>query len=233
MKAFLVAAGILLSAAAANSAPCLPGSLQSYIDLGMAGCSEGTLQFSNFATAPGLTGATVVDPTQVQVNPGGSALQFTLGDSAGAGELLDLLFRFNVAAPAPLLGTFSLAGASAMGDGAVTGIEDVCFGASFPGSQPSGCPTQSDSLVVFATDGFSDLVASRSFPASSFFDVFVNLTLDGGLSGSASLGSASVRFAPIPEPSTYVLVLSACGLIVLARRRQTLVLRGSLLRRKA
>jgi hypothetical protein len=222
MKALLAAASVLLAAVVTNAAPCLPGSLQSYIDLGAVGCSAGSVQFANFAPAPGLTGATVIDPSEVQVTPGGPAftpnLQFILGEAAGPGELLDLLFRFEVSGSGLSGGSLSLAGATATTDGAVTGIENLCIGGSFSGSEPSGCPGLSDALAAFAIDGFSQLSDSRQFPASSFFDVFVNLTVDGGLTGTATLESATVNFNAVPEPSTFIFVLTALGFAALGRK---------------
>jgi hypothetical protein len=221
MKALLVAASLVLAGAVANAAPCLPGSLQNYIDLGSAGCSAGDIQFTNFAIAPGIFGATIIDPLEVQVTPGGSAflpnLTFGLGVSAGAGDLHDLFFRFNLTGPALTGSRLTLTGAGATGDGVVTGIGNFCLGASFPGNEPTGCPTQSDSLIAFATATDSQLVDSRQLLQSSFFDVFVNLTVDGGPAGTAGLQSGTIEFNAVPEPSTAVLFLTAFGIALFKR----------------
>jgi hypothetical protein len=214
----------VLSCAAISGAPCVPGNLQSFVNLGATGCQVSTVQFSDFTIVPGLTIATPIDPAQVQVTPGGSAMNpmllFTLETTATAGEVFQSFFRFS--ASGPLIGAaISLTPPTATGDAAVTGILDVCPDGSFSGNAPLGCPTSPASLIVFGIDGSSLLSDSANFPASSFFDVFVDLTIDGGASGSAALGSATVGFTSIPEPSAGLLAalgLSALG-VLRARRK--------------
>jgi hypothetical protein len=146
-------------------------------------------------------------------------LLVTLNSSASFGDLFESFFRFR--ADGFLTGAdIGLNSPTAVGDGAVTGVLDVCPGGSFSGGQPIGCPTSPGTAIAFATDGFSGLTDSLSFGPTSFFDVFVDLTIDGGLSGSASLPSASVSIAAIPEPVTEFLIAAGLGLIgiLLARR---------------
>ncbi|MGH9629691.1 MAG: PEP-CTERM sorting domain-containing protein, partial [Bryobacteraceae bacterium] len=102
-------------------------------------------------------------------------------------------------------------------------ILDVCPSGSFSGGAPRGCPTSPASLVVFAIDQSSLLSDSANFPVSSSVDVFVDLTVDGGRSGSVTLNSATVGFSAVPEPSAGLLValgLSAFG-VFRARRRMS------------
>jgi hypothetical protein len=80
--------------------------------------------------------------------------------------------------------------------------------------------------IAFATELISEPVQPLIFPASSFFDVFVELSVDGGPSGSAALGAVSLTFAgarAVREPGG--LGLAALGLVAVAawtrRRRLT------------
>ena len=92
MKAFVVSGWVaVLSCTAILDAPCVPGNLQSFIDLGATGCEVETVQFTSFTIVPGEPTATPVDPAQVQVTPGGTAFNpmflFTLDTTANAGEV--------------------------------------------------------------------------------------------------------------------------------------------------
>ncbi len=66
---------------------------------------------------------------------------------------------------------------------------------------------------------------SATFAATSFFDVFVDLSVDGGLDGSATLVSSTVTLAAaatnsVPEPAALPLMLTGmAGLGWFARRR--------------
>jgi PEP-CTERM motif len=226
MKTLLVSWWLaLLSCTAIFGAPCVPGNYQSFVNLGAPGCEVETIQFANFTILPGQTIGTPIDPAQVQVAPGGTALNpmflFTLNTTAAAGEVFESFFRFS--ASGSLFGaSIGLTPPTVTGDAAVTGILDVCPDGSFAGGAPLGCPTSPASLVVFAIDQSSLLSGSANLPVSSFFDVFVDLTIDGGLSGSATLGSATVGFSSVPEPSAGLLValgLSAFGVSQARRRR--------------
>jgi hypothetical protein len=106
------------------------------------------------------------------------------------------------------------------GYGAVTGVLDVCRNASFAGGAPIGCPGPSGSAIAFTIAGDSQLSDSVSFSGSSFFDVFVDLTADGGLSGSATLTSASVSISAVPEPAAMLLVGVGLAMIGVLRARR-------------
>jgi len=225
MKKFLSFGWLaVLSCTGMFGAPCFPGNLQTYSNLGAMGCQVETVQFTNFTLLPGQTIATPIDPAQVQVTPDGNTLgpmlSFTLNRSANAGEDFESFFRFSASG---LLngGSIGLASPRAAGDGAVTALLDVCPNGSFSGSAPLGCPTSPASLVVFAIEQSSLLSDSARFAASRSADVFVDLTLDGGRTGSATLNSATVGFSTVPEPSAGLLLalgLSAFGALQ-ARRR--------------
>lgn len=207
---------LLLFHITVSASPCVPGTLQSYVDLGVTGCEAGAVQFNNFELAPLLNGATEISPAAVQVTPGGSLYQpgllFTLNSSAAAGQILESLFRFN--AMGLLSGaSVSLMGAQVTGDAAVTGILDVCPDSIFLGIEPMGCATSPQSAVAFVVPGDASPTASTAgLPISSFFDVFVDLTVDSGPNGSAVLNSAEVSIAAVPEPGSALFM--AAGILL-------------------
>ena len=221
MKLLLLFSGMLCATSLGSAAVCVPGTLQSYIGLGSGGCQLGPLLFDNFAIASGQSIATPISPSQVQVTPGGSlflpSLLFTLNSVAGPGSIFESFFRFQ-AVGAETGVSISLNNPTATGDAAVTGTLDVCRNGTFAGSAPIGCSGASGSAIAFQIAGDSQLSDSTTFAFSSFFDVFVDLTIDGGLAGTASLPSATVAVAAVPEPATLWLI--AAGLILVGRRRQ-------------
>ncbi len=224
MKEFLFSGGLmLLSMAVAFGGPCLPGTLQTYINLGSTGCQIGAVQFADFTVAAGQAIATPISPGQVQVSPGGGvfnpALLFTLNQTATAGQLFESFFRFDVSGT--LTGaSISLGSPATTGDGAVTGILDVCRNGLFSGGAPIGCSGSAATAIAFAIAEDSQLSDSVSLGASSFFDVFVDLTADAGLSGSATLPSASVSISAVPEPGAMLLAGAGLALIGVLRARR-------------
>jgi hypothetical protein len=136
--------------------------------------------------------------------------------------VLESFFRFTAAGS--LVGAgIELGPLSVSGTGSITGVLDVCADAPF--TPPLNCAGTPGTGTVFAIDGADQLSESLSFPASSFFDVFVDLTIDGGGDGSAALTSATVALTTgdtvtvIPEPSTLFTMLVGLGALVLGRRR--------------
>ncbi len=204
-------------------APCLSGTLQSYINLGVTGCSVGGVDYSAFSLVPGQFGATQISPGSINITPGGTQLQtmllLSLNQTATAGMLLETIFR--VRAAGLLTGaSIALNSPTVTGDGAVTGILDVCAGGNFAGSAPSGCPTIARTAAVFATAGGpNQLSDSVSFAPSSFFDIFFDVSIDGGSAGSATLPSASLGVNAVPEPSAILLVALGIGAIGIRRYR--------------
>lgn len=222
MKLFLLAGALLSGSVASLAGPCVPGTLQTYIDLGSSGCDLGLVTFGSFQTAPGQNLATPIGPSAVQVSPGGTpfapSLTFTLNQTANATDLFESFFRFQATGPLAW-DAITLNNPSATGDGVVTATEDICPDANFSGNAPQGCPA-SQSLVAFATADLAALSDSKTFPVSSFFDIFVDLTVDGGIDGTAVLPSATVQLSAVPEPSSVFLVLAGLGAIGLARRQR-------------
>jgi hypothetical protein len=99
----------------------------------------------------------------------------------------------------------------------VTATQDLCPDGLFGGGVPLGCPTAPATLISFLTELDSLLAAEAGFAAAGFLDVFTDVAIDGGLEGSAGLGSVRLSFGTVPEPSTAL--LCAAGLALLARSR--------------
>jgi hypothetical protein len=136
--------------------------------------------------------------------------------SAGPGDILEAFFRLNAAATLSAA-SVALDGANATGDGAVTGILDVCAGDSFLGAVPIDCFGVPGSVVVAVADGISFPSDSVTFAPASFFDVFVDLTVDGGLNGSATFTSATIGLQAVPEPGLAWLVGGGLAILGLSR----------------
>ena len=218
---FVLIAGLLLSmGSTASAALCGNGSLQNYLSLGSGGCQLGVVTFSNFQVVSGQNGATAIGATEVQVTPSGSPLNplfmisFT-NPTATSGQLLESIFRFSVSG-APLTGASLALAGSATGDGVVTNVLNVCPGGNFNSNAIDGCPNSRTAITFISAidQQFND---STGPVAASFFDVFFDLTLDGGPNGSATLSSATVGVTATPEPAAGLLF--AAGLAAIAGLR--------------
>lgn len=227
----IVTALVILMPSAALAAPCAPGTLQDYINAGAVACGIGNLEFADFELASAPFGATPIDPSAVQVTPTATPttaeLIVTVNAAATAGQFFDSFFRFHVTA----LGTSHLFGygasltdATATGDGVVTLIDDVCADGTFSGTDPIGCSGTPSTIILFADALDALSTDSAPTPVSSFFDVFADLGIDGGLAGTASLAAGTLRFftapAPVPEPATAWLLMLAAALLINGRRRR-------------
>jgi hypothetical protein len=202
------------------AAPCVSSTLADYVSLGSGGCSVGALTFSDFAVEPFPgPGAVQIAPNNVALAPisGGFSLTSGTALSAASGELLGLHFDFHVSATGLSGGTIALGDTSVTPDGAITSI--LSAGAA-------------GDAIAFDIGLDAEPVASFTSASASFFDVFVELGIDGGPSGSAVAGPnlGSVTFATqsvtVPEPSTFSLLFVPLGfallrMLVQARRRHT------------
>jgi len=206
----------------ASAAPCLPGSLQNYIDLGATGCSLGSIVAANFSTEPGQSFATPIDPNLVQMTPGGSAsapkLLLSFDVTAQAGELFESFFHFDASAPTLAGDAIQIDTGSAAGDGVVTATQDVCPGGVFFPGVPIGCPNSAAALIAFVTESDSGADSADFSPPASFFDIFVDVAVDGGLAGSASLGAVAITL--VPEPSTVLLLAIGLAPLAVSRARR-------------
>src|SRR5262245_50215155 len=78
---------------------CSPGTLSDYFALSD-GCAAGGFLFQNFAqltTQP--AGSTLIAPDTIQVTPVASGLAFGVDVTADTGELLEILFGYDVVNP--------------------------------------------------------------------------------------------------------------------------------------
>jgi hypothetical protein len=200
------------------AAACVNGSVSDYVSLGSTGCSIGGLGFSSFTVESFPGPATQIDPSSVALTPASDGFMLTVLPSgtdlsAVAGDLLGLRFGFNVAAAGGLTGgTVALGETDVTFDGVITSILDA----------------GADGIAIaIDTGGIIDPVASFSTAPTSFFDVFVELGIDGGESGLAMAGPnlGSITFAPAtpgtaPEPGTVSLLLLSLLAVVLLRHRR-------------
>lgn len=210
----------LLVPGAVSAAPCLPGSFADYLALGASGCELGPVAVASFSVEPGQSFASPIDPATVQVTPGGSAGTLTLGfaASATAGELLELFFRMQVTAPALVAAGIAIASQSVSGDGVVTATQDLCPDGLFSGNAPIGCSSTPETLITFATESDALLSADVGLAGAAFLDVFTDVAIDGGLAGSAGLGTVTLTF--VPEPASGTLVAVGLALVALYRARR-------------
>ncbi|MGH9318270.1 MAG: PEP-CTERM sorting domain-containing protein [Vicinamibacteria bacterium] len=221
MRSLPVTVVLALFPSLVHAIPCQVGSLQSYIDLGGGGCSIEDKLFSSFLDLGVVGDAASIVPADILViplsTPGNPGLTFDLGVSATAGELLQSLFSFSVVV---LPGGFpiqavssSLSGSRVAPDGANTAL--FCLGTNDP-----TCPAP-DTILLFDIGIDSLLSDSRSLASVAALDLVVDVVVDGGLSGSGSLSSATIRFrevSAVPEPATWLSV--GVSLLALSRVRR-------------
>jgi hypothetical protein len=227
---FLLAVFLFSFSFAAQGAPiCMPGTLDAYIGLGSTGCQIGTTQFSDFASLEIPSAATQIDPSAVLVSPvndlNGPGLEFVLNQTADAGEFFDVRFGYNVSNNTFSGITLFLTGPFATGDGVVTTIEEIWPGAPF---DPFYINPASSTIIVFAIEGINDTFEQLTFPPVTSIGVIKDIGVDGGLTGTGTLLSATNQFTvsqPIPEPATILLVAAGLGYLGIYRRRRHIALR--------
>jgi hypothetical protein len=204
---------------------CVADFLSNYIGLlGPDGCTIGTATVKGFVSDP-TTGGVEISETNIRVVPSSPqvgvlqlAFEFLTPVIAGPGDLLGNLIGYSVTGLSPFRAELEMAGSAAgPPDGVVTVVEDLCLGGSFaPFPACTGTPQTliavHDSIGAFPT-------AVASFPRiDSFFDVFVDIAVDGGLAGTASLvGPVTTR--AVPEPASMLLLTSGLAGIWAWRRR--------------
>jgi hypothetical protein len=225
---FAIAGIMLLRVASANSL-CTTESLASYIALGSAGCAIGSDTFASFTIiSPGTAGATTIDPSVVAVTPSGSttdpALTFSTNLTAISGQLLEAFFNYTVAGAAFTSDTLNLSAATEAVDGAITDIQNYCFGGNFGPDGVDGCNTTNGALL--GLDGAQN-TDSTTIAGATTLGITDDFTIDGGPPndpGSAATGgtfadqfTANATSSPTPEPGA--LLLTAFGLSLAALRK--------------
>jgi hypothetical protein len=213
----LVTAGICI----ANSI-CTTGTLASYELLGSGGCTIGADNVASFMAVSGTAGATAIDPTLITITPTGGTdnpvLTFQTSQTANAPTLLESIFNYTISGAAFTMDVLNLSGSSETGDGAVTDIQNYCFGGNFGPDGVTGC-TGSVSGTLLGLDGIqnTDQTVIGGVTPLGITDDF---TLDGGQGGSATGGVFADQFtatSATPEPG--VLALTALGLSAVALRK--------------
>ncbi|MDP2030808.1 MAG: PEP-CTERM sorting domain-containing protein [Thiobacillus sp.] len=223
-KEWKIAASAALLACASPTAwgiACGPGSLSDYFAMGSASCTVGDNTFSDFASIPAGFGASPIDPTMVALAPflGGADTGFVIALNPGAGgvaapgELFELFFGFRATSGAAgqFIGAgMGMGGATASGDGAVTIVDDLCLDGDFT-SGPQGCSGTPMTMIPFAVDGLSSTLETLDFPPAGFVTRVVDIVVDGGLAGTATLQNARLSLTTqaatsVPEPASLALV---------------------------
>jgi hypothetical protein len=198
------------------AASCAPGTLASYIALGS--CTIGTNTLSGFAIPHDTTtGATEIDPSSILLSTSGGSLhpvlEASVNGTASAGSLLEALFTYNISGNFYTAERISLSKSSESGDGAVTDIQNYCAGGTFSGDASSICSGIPGSLLALDGQQNTDSVSSLG---KTFISVIDDLTIDGGLAGSASGGEIVDAFTAVPEPAS----LFALGIVLIAAARR-------------
>lgn len=212
-----VIAGITPIVSAATM--CSPGSLASYIALGNGGCSIGSSTVSMFRVLPGISGGTPIDAANVNLTPtvlpNGVSLAAQVTASASANQLFEALFNYSITGMPFQNASIALTNSSATGDGGVTDIQNLCNGGNFGPNGVTGCagPTRTQVLLNSGT-------ATTSFAVPwTTIGVTDDLTIDGGLAGTATGGTITDTFT-VPEPSSIVLVGLGLALAAYQQRRR-------------
>ena len=234
-RAVLLVWGVLQFcwAVPAFAVPCVSQSLPDYLSLGAGGCTVDGVTFDGFTALSPAGSATQIASNAVTLTPitGAGALGFAFSSgtaiAAGPGDLFELWFGFRATAAggSGLTGNTIVLGAPTVtGDGAITIVEQKCLEGAYDtttGLCGSGTPLDQ---IVFAIEGDSDLEETATFAPASFFDVFIDLVVDGGLSGRAELGPQLGEFrlasnaTTIPEPATVALLGFALLSLATSRR---------------
>jgi len=224
---FAIAGISLLRVASANSI-CTTESLANYILLGSAGCTIGSDTFASFAiVTPGSTGATAIAPSAVTVAPSGGTtdptLTFSTNLTASDGQLLEALFNYTVAGASFTSDTLTLSPATEAVDGAVTDIQNYCFGGNFGPDGVDGCAGTNGALL--GLDGAQN-TDSTTIPGVTSLGITDDFEIDGGPPMDPGSGATAGTFidqftananaSPTPEPGA--LLLTALGLSLAALR---------------
>ena len=230
----LLAVFLLAGSSLASAVPCVSATLSDYVAYGTTGCTLFDGLASNFvAPLPGQTVFSAIAPSSIIVTPIGNALLpgFSFALNTSTAERLESFFRFSLQGISARALTLTMAGAAQSGDGSVSVVADSCSGGSFDPTQPTHCSGRTlGPLITLLTA--NDLIAEDTinFAVTSFFDVFVDITLDGAgqNAGTASFESASLQFAAVPVlasvpvPTTSALVaLALLALAGTSRRRHS------------
>jgi hypothetical protein len=205
---FIVLLALTSGSSISLAASCISATLASYISLGTTGCTVGTNTLAGFDISDETTaGATEIDPGKIFISTSGGTLHPTLAatvnGTASAGMLLEALFTYQISGNLYTAENISLSRSSEHGDGAVSDIQNYCSGGSFSGETFDICSGTAGSLLTL--DGFQNTDSTSSL-GQSLISIVDDLTIDGGLTGSASGGKIVDAFSAVPEPASLFVV---------------------------
>jgi hypothetical protein len=215
----LLALASLPSLAATTN--CMPGTLQSYIELGSDGCQLGTRIISEIALSTILSGGSPIDPTAVTVTPAvmgiTASLLFTFDIPPQSTTLLESVFEatVNPASTGDQLG-IRLLNAMATGDAAITGTVDLCDGSLVLGTC-FGRPLP-PAIALVSSDINEPFGSTATGPVLSY-GLNHDIVIDPGTNGTASLGAAQLTFTAVPEPGTFLALMTGLTAMFVVRRR--------------
>jgi uncharacterized protein (TIGR03437 family) len=171
-----------------SAAPCVPGTLSSYIALGAGGCTIGNNVLANFAQATALNGTIDIPPSGLNVFPSGGSsnpgIVVTGNITTASGQVFSALINYTITGSTYTSDTITLSNTTATGNGAASDIQDFCPNGNFqaptyvaqcPGGEGAGSP-----LVVVGNGS-----ATASLSATSL-GITHNLVIDSGTTGTAS-----------------------------------------------
>jgi hypothetical protein len=212
----LVVACVIVQAAAWG-APCVVGTVASYLALGAGGCTIGDKLFNDFsftasqgggAVAPGAAGITVTPVLGTEIG-----LQFNSLWAAGSGAFVDTTIDFDVAViggGAMLIDDASTVQSSGgfTGTGAATVSEGLCG--------PTPCSITTMNTFTINTAGTTKLSDHIVFTSRGSVHAVKDIGVSGGVSGSGTLSQVVDTFSQVvPEPTSILLLGSVT--IVLGR----------------
>jgi PEP-CTERM motif len=217
-----------LTPSATSATPCATGTLATYIGLGSAGCQIDDKVFFNFGYSPtgGLSsvgaGSVTVTPLDNPFDPG---LGFQAPWQVGPGISGDAIINYSVAV---LPGGNAIIDAELGGLGAVQAggtvnvLEGLCLGGTFGSDLGTGCSSGNVALLNITNPPLK-LGDHTSFAVALLVDVFKDIGLNGGATGSAAISGITQNFsevAAVPEPASFLLMGSGLAAAMgMARRK--------------
>jgi hypothetical protein len=183
---------------------------------------------ASFGGVPGTAGATEIDPTTVTVTPsGGTAnpeLTFSVNLTVSTPPLEEVIFTYTVSGPSFTMDTITLSNSAETGNGAVTDIQNYCFGGLFGPDGINGCTQVNGSLLTL--DGIQNN-DNTPISGATLLAITDDFTIDPGPpspppQGTASGGTFSDQFNAItstPEPGAFLLTFSGLAFAAVRKLR--------------